>query len=222
MRRPINATAIAADLTDGPTPEAPGPEVMTDVRELEIAAVARPPTALGSPKAPGPTGGEPPRFIRGSTFDRVMWNGVRAVRRYHDRFDAWVRGRDPVTYRDAWRYSLLHALIFAVFAVTYFVLGSEIWPTFVGLILPTMAAFTFGFALRRGTTRQRLFSLAVGLAAVSGMFIVGRVRNSVAAIGPPAILLAWLLILIGLFGYAYPDYATIGEPNEADEAGRSD
>lgn len=95
-------------------------------------------------------------------------------------------------------------------AVTFFVAGSPIWPPVLALVLPTMGAFTLGFAVRRGTARQRLFSLGVGLAGGGAPLAHPGVRETLLAIGPVGILLVWLLVLMGLFGHAFPDYGTTG------------
>lgn len=129
------------------------------------------------------------------------------VRRIHDRVDDWLCPRKPVTHRDAWRYSTALGLIFATSAAGYFVSGSAAWSVVLALAAPAMAAFTFGFAVRRGSTRQRLIPVVVGIVGVAVPIAVPGVGDRLLAVlsGPVGVLLASFLLLLGLLGYAFPD-----------------
>lgn len=129
---------------------------------------------------------------------------VRVIRRLHDRSKVWFRVTEPVTYREAWRYSTLYGFILGGSTITYYAMGSSIWPIFLALIVPTMATFTFGVAVRGGSFRQRLLSIGVGALGASPL-LVPTVRTQIVAIGAPGLLLVWFLVLIGLLGYAFPE-----------------
>lgn len=134
---------------------------------------------------------------------------LHALRSLHDRINGWVRPTTPVTYRDAWRFSLQHALILLCFTLGYALIGASIWPVYLVLVVPTMATFTLGFAIRRGSVRQRLLSLGIGVASSGGPLLHSTVREHILAIGAPGILMGWLFVLIGLFGYAFPEVGTV-------------
>lgn len=146
--------------------------------------------------------------MNGGRYSVPLRGVARAVCSLRNKFDAWFQPGEPVTYRDAWRYSLVFGLILLSYAAVQFTVGNPVWSAFLVLVAPTMAAFTLGFAVRRGTARQRLLSLGVGLAGGAGPFALPGVREGVLAVGPVGVLFVWLLVLIGLFGYAFPDYAT--------------
>lgn len=132
--------------------------------------------------------------------------GADTLRRGITRFDAWFGPCRPVTYRDAWRYSVLFPVLLLPQAVGHFLLANAIWPALLALIVPAMAAFTFGFAVREGTARQRAVSLGVGVLGAAAPAVSGSVRRTVVAVGPAGVVLVWLLVLLGLFGYAFPEY----------------
>lgn len=132
--------------------------------------------------------------------------GIDPLRRGITRFNTWVEPCEPLTYRDAWRYGVLFPGLLLPQAGAHFVLGNAIWSALLALIVPAMAAFTFGFAVREGTARQRAVSLGVGVLGTAAPAVSGSVRRTVVAVGPAGVVLVWLLVLLGLFGYAFPEY----------------
>lgn len=132
---------------------------------------------------------------------------MKRLRTDIDRLGALLAVSEPVTYRDAWRHSILVGIPWAASGVVHFAVGNlPMGTAMVTLALPVMAAFTFGFAVRRNDHGAQLFSLAVGLLVAGILLPIPPVRAGLLATGPAGLLLLWVIVLVGLFGYAYPDY----------------
>lgn len=110
----------------------------------------------------------------------------------------------PTTYREAWWYAGLLTGVVALYLAVY-ALVADAGVLRLGAPVPLLApAFTLGYAHRTGHRRGRLLSAGCAAASLAVVALAPPLRAAVRDVGGFLLLPAWLVVLVGLLGYASP------------------